>query len=98
VASVGAAGAWAAGFHLPIYSGAQRGPRTMRTLEQVRFWAKTIRAQGMRLAVNGFSDPDFLQQAAMTGVDIATSDVLWPFKYVNEGIEPAPVALRATAA
>ncbi len=98
IASVGAAGAWAAGFHLPIYSGAQRGPRTVRTLEQVRFWSKTIRGQGMRLAVNGFSDPDFLQQAAMAGVDIATSDVLWPFTRVNEEGEAASAPPHATAA
>jgi hypothetical protein len=90
IASIGASGAWAAGFHLPIYSGAQRGPRAVRTLDQVRFWSKTIRAQGMRLAVNGFSDSDFLQQAAAAGVDIATSDVLWPFKHVNAEAEPAP--------
>jgi len=43
----------------------------------------------MRLAVNGFSDPDFLQRTAMAGVDIATSDVLWPFKRANEPGEPA---------
>ncbi len=99
IASVGAAGAWAAGFHLPIYSGAQRGPRAMRTLEQVRFWSKTIRGQGMRLAVNGFSDPDFLQQAAGAGVDIATSDVLWPFKCVNAQAEPTPaLPMQASAA
>jgi hypothetical protein len=87
IGSIGAAGAWAAGFHLPIYSGAQRGPRAARTLDQVRFWSKTIRAQGMRLAVNGFSDGDFLREAALAGVDIATSDVLWPFTAI-EGSAP----------
>jgi hypothetical protein len=87
--SVGAAGAWAAGFHLPIYSGAQRGPRAARTLDQIRFWSKSMRAQGMRLAVNGFSDPEFLRQGAAGGVDIATSDVLWPFKRLAEATEAA---------
>jgi hypothetical protein len=82
IASIGAAGAWAAGFHLPIYSGAQRGPRAARTLEQLRFWAKSIR--GMRLAVNGFTDPDFLNDACAAGVDIASSDVLWPFSSTLE--------------
>jgi hypothetical protein len=79
IASVASTGAWAAGFHLPIYSGAQRGPRAARTLEQIRYWSKAIRGQGMRLAVNGFRDADFVAAARLAGVDIATSDVLWPF-------------------
>jgi hypothetical protein len=80
IASIGSTGAWAAGFHLPIYSGAQRGPRAVRTLEQIRFWSKAVRGQGMRLAVNGFREADFVEEARAAGVDIATSDVLWPFE------------------
>jgi hypothetical protein len=79
IASIGSAGAWAAGFHLPIYSGAQKGPRALRTLEQIKFWSKALHSQGMRLAVNGFREPDFVEEARSAGVDIATSDVLWPF-------------------
>jgi hypothetical protein len=87
ISSIGNSGAWAAGFHLPIYSGAQRGPRAQRTLEQIQFWSKAVHAQGMRLAVNGFRDADFVGEAQAAGVDIATSDVLWPF-----GAAPAQIA------
>jgi hypothetical protein len=79
IASIGSTGAWAAGFHLPIHSGAQKGPRAARTLEQIRFWSKTLKAQGMRLAINGFQEPEFVEDARSAGVDIATSNVLWPF-------------------
>jgi hypothetical protein len=79
ISSIGSTGAWAAGFHLPIYSGAQRGPRMPRTLEQIRYWSKTVRRQGMRLAINGFQDADFVGEATAAGVDIATSNELWPF-------------------
>ncbi|WP_158764428.1 hypothetical protein [Terricaulis silvestris] len=51
-------------------------------MEQIRFWSKALYGQGMRLAVNGFREPDFVEEARGAGVDIATSDVLWPF---NEG-------------
>jgi hypothetical protein len=79
ISSIGNTGAWAAGFHLPIYSGAQKGARSARTLDQVRFWSKALKSQGMRLAVNGFREPDFVDEARRAGVDVATSDVLWPF-------------------
>lgn len=87
IAGVGGTGAWAAGFHLPIHSGAQKGARAVRTLEQVRFWARTMHRQGMRLAVNGFHEAEFLSQAIAAGVDLATSDLMWPFDLV--GAEPA---------
>lgn len=93
ISSIGNTGAWAAGFHLPIYSGAQKGPRAARTLDQLRFWSKTLRAQGMRLAVNGFQEPDFLNQAQVAGVDLATSDVLWPFKLIGHD-ETSPAVER----
>ncbi|MES1199912.1 MAG: hypothetical protein ABUS57_00470 [Pseudomonadota bacterium] len=86
--SVGSAGAWAVGYHLPIYRGAQSGPRATRTLEQIRFWSQALHAQGLRLAVNGFREGEFLRAARQAGVDLATSDTLWPF----ENIEPANAA------
>lgn len=79
LSSIGGSGAWAAGFHLPIYSGAQCGPRASRTLDQLRFWSKAVHNQGMRLAVNGFKDLAFLKEASEAGVDLATSNALWPF-------------------
>lgn len=79
IANLRATGAWAAGFHLPIYAGAQRPGRADRLLEQVRFWGRALHGQGVRLGVDGFHDPDFLAQSVALGVDIATSDVLWPF-------------------
>lgn len=83
ISSISAAGAWAAGFHLPIYSGAQEGQRAERTLEQVRFWAKALHGQGMKLTINGFQNPDFLARAVALGADYATSDLLWPFAFVD---------------
>ncbi len=94
LSSIGASGAWAAGFHLPIYSGAQSRQRAARTIDQIRFWSKTIRGQGMRLAVNGFHDGDFLREAALAGVDIATSDTLWPFTPASEDNAPATATRR----
>ncbi len=88
LSSIGGTGAWAAGFHLPIYSGAQCGPRAAQTLDHVRFWSKTVHSQGMRLAVNGFKEAGFLQQALAAGVDLATSNVLWPFAQIEQAREP----------
>lgn len=79
IANLRATGAWAAGFHLPIYAGAQRPGRTDRLLDQVQFWGRALHGQGLRLMVQGFQDPDFLAQSVDLGVDIATSDQLWPF-------------------
>jgi hypothetical protein len=64
---------------LPIYSGAQKGARSARTLDQIRFWSRALKSQGMRFSVNGFREPDFVEEARAAGVEIATSDVLWPF-------------------
>lgn len=80
IASIGGAGAYAAGFHLPIYTGAQKGPRASYTLEQIRFWSRAVHAQSMKLVVNGFRESGFFTQAIGAGLDIATSDTLWPFK------------------
>ena len=79
ITSIGSTGAWAAGFHLPIYSGAQKGARSLRTLEQIRFWSKALRGQGLKFAVNGFREGEFVDEARKAGVEIATSNVLWPF-------------------
>lgn len=79
ISSIGNTGAWAAGFHLPIYSGAQKGARSTRTLEQIRFWSRALRNQGLRFSVNGFREPSFVEEARRAGVEIAVSDVLWPF-------------------
>jgi hypothetical protein len=79
ISSIANTGAWAAGFHLPIYSGAQKGARSARTLDQIRFWSRTLKSQGMLFSVNGFREPDFVEEARGAGVEIATSDVLWPF-------------------
>jgi len=84
VTSVGATGAWAVGFHLPIYAGAQKGPRAAKMLDQLTFWARTIHSQNMRLEVNGFVHPEFLQAANRIGVDLVTSDTLWPFRFAND--------------
>jgi hypothetical protein len=89
ISSIGSTGAWAAGFHLPIYSGAQKGARSARTLEQIRFWARALKTQGMRFSVNGFREPDFVEEARAAGVEIATSDVLWPFSGKPSGAAEA---------
>jgi hypothetical protein len=89
IASIGGAGAYAAGFHLPIYTGAQKGPRASYTLEQIRFWARGVHNQSMRLAVNGFRDAAFFSQAISAGLDIATSDTLWPFKALDADVARA---------
>lgn len=84
--SIGSTGAWAAGFHLPTFVGAQRMPRANVLRGQIEFWAKTLRAQGMRLAVHGFQDAAFMDQAHMMGVDLLTSDAHWPFGPVHDGV------------
>jgi hypothetical protein len=89
ITSIGGAGAYVAGFHLPIYSGAQKGPRASHTLEQIRFWSRAVHAQGMRLTVHGFCESAFFSQAAAAGIDIATSDTLWPFMLAEPPQAPA---------
>jgi hypothetical protein len=79
IGSIGATGAWAAGFHLPTFAGAQRAARGQVLRSQIVSWAKTLRSQGMRLTVHGFQDPAFLRQASEMGVDMLTSDAHWPF-------------------
>ncbi len=82
--SIGASGAWAAGFHLPVFAGAQRGKRGERLCEQIGFWAKTLRGQGMRLIVHGFQDITLLEQAGSLGVDLLTSEAHWPFSFAAD--------------
>lgn len=79
IGSVGASGAWAAGFSLPGFAAAQRGPRADRLRQQIRFWSKALKSQGMRLVVHGFQDATFLEEAHALGVDLLTSDAQWPF-------------------
>lgn len=83
IGSVGASGAWAAGFSLPAFSAVQRGVRAERLRRQIRFWSKTLHSQGMRLAVHGFQDAAFLEEAASLGVDLLTSDAHWPFSDID---------------
>lgn len=83
IGSVGGSGAWAAGFHLPAFAGAQRDVRAQRLRTQIKFWARTLRSQGLRLAVHGFQDAAFLEEAKSLGVDMLTSDAHWPFAPMN---------------
>lgn len=77
--SIGATGAWAAGFSLPTFVSAQRGPRGERLRSQIRYWSKTLSGQGMRLLVHGVRDEALLGEAAALGVNLLTSDTHWPF-------------------
>jgi len=79
LSSVGASGAWAAGFSLPTFASAQRGARAERLRDKLEFWSKSLRHQGMRLFVHGFQDARFLENAGAMGVDLLTSDAHWPF-------------------
>ena len=88
IASIGATGAWAAGFHLPTFMGAQRGARGEKLHSLIAFWSKSLRSQGLRLTVHGFQDVTFLDQANSMGVDLLTSDAHWPFGPARE--EPLP--------
>lgn len=81
ITSIGATGATGAGFHLPIYPGAQKEPRAERMRDQIRFWRKTLHSQNMRLIVHGFREESFVQDATGMGVDLLTSDALWPFAF-----------------
>jgi hypothetical protein len=87
IGSVGATGAWAAGFSLPAFAVAQRGPRAERLRQQIGFWSKTLRSQGMRLVVHGFQDAAFLEEGRSMGVDLLTSDAHWPFSDIDEGVQ-----------
>jgi hypothetical protein len=88
IASIGATGAWAAGFHLPTFIGAQRGIRGQKLRGLIGFWAKSLHGQGMRLVVHGFQDVAFYEDAAAMGVDMLTSDTHWPFAPVREDALP----------
>ncbi len=88
IASIGATGAWAAGFHLPTFVGAQRGARSQKLRGLISSWAKSLHNQGLRLAVHGFQDVSFLDQASAMGVDMLTSDTHWPFGPAREEALP----------
>lgn len=98
ISSVGATGAWSAGFHLPGFAGAQQDWRAQKLREQIRFWARSVHGQGMRLIVHGFQDASFLDEAASLGVDMLTSDVHWPFSSVADTKAPPAFADGAVAA
>jgi hypothetical protein len=84
ISSVGATGAWSAGFHLPAFAGAQQDRRAQKLREQIQFWTKSLRGQGMRLIVHGFQDARFLEEASALGVDMLTSDAHWPFTTLTD--------------
>lgn len=92
ISSLGGAGAWAAGFHLPSLGTGPASGRAQRIVEQVSFWSRTIRSQSMRLFVNGFRDHALLSEASARGVDFATSDALWPFEFAGD----APATQQTT--
>jgi hypothetical protein len=87
IGSIGASGAWAAGFSLPASGVAQRSSRAERLRRQIRFWAKTMRSQGMRLIVHGFHEAAFLEEAGAMGVDLLTSDAHWPFSNIDNAAQ-----------
>jgi hypothetical protein len=86
IGSIGSTGAWAAGFHLPVFAGAQRDGRAAILRKQIQFWSKSLRGQGMRLAVHGFQEAAFLEEAKSMGVDLLTSDAHWPFEMAGDSI------------
>jgi hypothetical protein len=83
IGSLGGAGIWAAGFHLPTFAGVQCGDRAQWLRRQIGFWARSLHNQGIRFAVHGFQDATFLEQARSMGVDMLTSDAHWPFEPVG---------------
>lgn len=85
IGSVGSVGAWAAGFGLPSFAGAQEEARSHRLRAQIEFWSKSLHSQGMRLFIHGFQNAAFLEQAHSLGVDLLTSDAHWPFDSATEG-------------
>jgi hypothetical protein len=92
IGSVGSTGAWSAGFHLPAFAGAQQDGQAQKLREQIKFWSKSLRGQGMRLLVHGFQDARFLEEAASLGVDMLTSDAHWPFSAVADFNAKTPPA------
>jgi hypothetical protein len=98
ISSVGSTGAWSAGFHLPGFAGAQQEWRAEKLREQIRFWSRSLRTQGMRLMVHGFQDATFLEQAAELGVDMLTSDTHWPFTSVADAFEARTPSAHADGA
>lgn len=87
IGSIGASGAWAAGFALPPFEHAQRGARAEKLGDRIRFWSKTLHGQGMRLLVQNFQDALFLERAASFGVDLLTSDAHWPYSSLSDDAE-----------
>ncbi len=86
IGSISGAGAWGAGFSLPIFGGAQQPPRVSRLCDRVSFWSKSLSGQGVRLIVHGFQDAGFLAMSSALGVDLATSDMHQPFAFTDEDL------------
>lgn len=84
IGCLGGTGAWAAGFHLPTFAGAQRDGREQALRSKIRFWAKALHNQGMTVVVHGFQDVTFLDGARAMGVDLLTSDAHWPFDELQD--------------
>jgi hypothetical protein len=89
IGCLGATGAWAAGFHLPTFGGAQRDGREQALRSKIRFWSKALHNQGMTVVVHGFQDITFMNNARAMGVDLLTSDAHWPFDPLQD--QPLPV-------
>jgi len=87
IGSLAGAGAWAAGFHLPVFAGVQRGERSEWLRRHIGFWARSLHNQGMRFIVHGFLEATFLEQARAMGVDMLTSDAHWPFESVGGAVK-----------
>jgi hypothetical protein len=79
IGCIGGTGAWAGGFHLPTFAGAQREGREQALRSKIRFWAKALHNQGMTFVVHGFQDITFMNRAREMGIDLLTSDAHWPF-------------------
>lgn len=86
IASVSGAGAWGAGFNLPVFAGAQKSPRVSRLADQISFWSKTLSQQGLHLIVHGFQEPGFLDMAGPLGVDLATGDAFHAFAFSDDDV------------
>lgn len=95
ITGLNGAGALAAGFQLPGAT-ATGTPRGERMIEQIAFWSRTLRSQGMRFFVSAVPDHAFAAEAARLGVDFAVSDALWPFQVREHACRNATSETLAT--
>ncbi len=96
IGSLGGTGVWAAGFHLPVFAGAQCGERSQGLRRQIAYWGRALHNQGMRFVVHGFQDAAFLDQAHSMGVDLLTSDAHWPFESTGSTVSNLSLTLEET--